>query len=102
VAGSRWARVIATTCKAWLSWRSPPRFRRCCVRYPEAHGIGAVPVCSPKLANHFDSDRRLGAGVARLNPKATFTRNQGPSARDPRKYHACQARFRAFLTSIVH
>jgi hypothetical protein len=49
VAGSRWARVIAITCRAWLSWRSPPRLSRCWVRLPDEHGIGAVSVCSPKL-----------------------------------------------------
>ena len=51
MAGSRWARVIAMMCSAWLSWRSPPRLSRCWVRCPEEHGIGAVPVCSAKLAS---------------------------------------------------
>ncbi len=44
VAGSCWARVIATMCSAWLSWRSPPRLSLCCVRFPDEHGTGAVPV----------------------------------------------------------
>ena len=51
VAGSRCARVTAMMCSAWLSCRSPPRLRRCWVRFPEEQGIGAVPVCSAKLAS---------------------------------------------------
>ena len=48
------ARVIAMMCSAWLSWRSPPRLSRCCVRCPEEQGIGAVPDCSAKLASDLN------------------------------------------------
>jgi hypothetical protein len=45
------ARVIAMTCSASLGLRSPLPLSRCWVRCPEEHGIGAVPVCSAKLAS---------------------------------------------------
>jgi hypothetical protein len=51
VAGSWRARVMAMMCSAWLSWRSPPRSSRWRSRWPEEHGIGAVPVWRAKLAS---------------------------------------------------
>ena len=62
VAGSWLARVTAMMCRAWLSWRSPPRLSRCCVRLPEEHGIGAVPDSSAKLG--LGAEALYAGGVA--------------------------------------
>jgi hypothetical protein len=43
--------VMAMMCRAWLSWRSPPRSSRWRWRCPEEQGIGAVPVWRAKLAS---------------------------------------------------
>jgi hypothetical protein len=51
VVGSRRARVTAMMCSAWLSWRSPPRCRRCRWRFPDERGIGATPDWRAKLAS---------------------------------------------------
>ena len=59
MAGSCCARVIAMMCSAWLSCRSPPRLSRCWVRWPEEHGIGAVPGLQREARVRAES---LGAG----------------------------------------
>ena len=51
MAGSWRARVMAMMCRALLSWRSPPRSSRWRWRWPEEHGIGAVPAWRAKLAS---------------------------------------------------
>jgi hypothetical protein len=65
VSASWLARVIAMMCSAWLSWRSPPWLRRCCCRWPEEHGIGAVPHNSAKLAS--ERNRWAPGGAADQN-----------------------------------
>ena len=81
VAESWLARVIAMMCSAWLSWRSPPRLSRYWVRWPEEHGIGALPDCSAKLA----SDRPPGSNGAGTYAKPLLRRAQRGSDSNRRR-----------------
>src|SRR5215217_7371740 len=51
VSGSRRPLVIASRCSALLSWRLPPRSRRCRCVCPEEAGIGAEPAVRATLAS---------------------------------------------------
>lgn len=77
MAGSIRARVIAMTCSARLSWRSPPRCRRWRARWPEEHWIGAIPAWRAKLA----SERKRFAPAVLLISVAAVRVPQPVSAR---------------------
>jgi hypothetical protein len=49
--GSLRSRTSATVCNALLSWRSPPRFRRWRVCWPDDAGIGQAPASAAKAAS---------------------------------------------------
>src|SRR6266705_2425278 len=61
---------MAMRCRATLSWRLPPRLRRCRCWLPDQTGIGAVPLCMAKAA--LEWNRRTSAvsaiSLAAVNP----------------------------------
>ena len=49
-------------CRAALAWRSPPRFKRCRLVFPEEAGIGLTPHSAAKAASEWKAFRVAPSG----------------------------------------